>query len=286
MLNIQLIWDGLIVPLFGNDEFECEKIENLTWGEAELATSDNPFRAGDILHNSRPMPRDVTITLKPLKDKGDYTSLLHKLCRMYNKEVRLLWINRPIKAYTTAYGSTEQLPDITATCELTGIVNGIECPRFSDGVRIEINVHCSNPYWIGPQRSASISGAELCLYSDVNPCFTIEINDFVLSNTSNTYRLSISFDDNKNGKTLFIKAIRASVSADKLIITFSNYGVTIVDDTGRNLANKVRWTFSDDEFPNIPIRTKASYIGMMRSDTGAGNWTTVSGTLKWKPLLI
>ena len=286
MFNISLNWDGLNLPLFESDEFICEKIENLTWGDSELATSTNPFRAGDIVQNSRPMPRDIVITLKPTSDKGDYTSLLHKLSRMFNKSVRLIWLNRLVKSFTTEYGSTTQLPDITTTCEIDGIVNGLECPRFSDGVRIEINIHCGDPYWKATQRSANLSGAELCLYSDVDPGFTMEINDFALTSTSAVYRLSISYDDSKSSRTLFLKAITAPVNADKLIVTYANNGVTITDDNGVNYANRVRWLFTNNEFPNIPVRPRAAYVGMMKSETGSSNWTTVSGTLKWQPRLL
>lgn len=141
MNDIILTWGAFSVSLFHSDDFIVEKIENLTWGNSDLATTVNPYFAGDNLQNKRPMARDITITLKPTEDKGDYSDLLHKLGRLFNKEVTLTWKNRVIPSLVDNY------PDLTTDLVISGVVNEFECPRFEKDVRITLNVHCSNPYW-------------------------------------------------------------------------------------------------------------------------------------------
>lgn len=175
MYNIILKWQTYEVSLFDNDEFIVENIENLTWANSELALTTNPYTAGDNIANARPMARDIGITIKPTSDKGDYSKLVHKLGRLFNKEVTLVWKDREIPANMTLEG--EEMEPLITDVQLSGIVNEFEAPRFDDSVRIQMNIHCPNPFWETvnaeeysvPKSSTSV----FCPYTEVDCGITI-----------------------------------------------------------------------------------------------------------------
>lgn len=125
---------GTEYNLFRNDDFEVSNIDNLTWSEYELSTSTNPFESGDTIQNQRGLARDISIELKPIKDKGNFSKILNDLLKFVGDGVYLQWLN-------------QECDGITSDWVIYGVMDSIDVPRFSNDVRATLNIHCSDPYW-------------------------------------------------------------------------------------------------------------------------------------------
>lgn len=128
------VYDSIQINLFKSDDFIVSNIENLTWTQYDLATTDSPFLDGDKVQNIRGLARDITVELKPRKDKGDFTNILNPILKLAGQEVVLIWKNQICDGET-------------ADWKINGIIDSIDPPRFEKDVRLTFNIHCSNPYW-------------------------------------------------------------------------------------------------------------------------------------------
>lgn len=294
--KIVLKWDGVVFPLFDTAEYKCEKIENLTWGNSELSTSTNPSRAGDIVQNRRPMPRDIVITLKPTSDKGDYSNLIHKFARMFNKSVTLFWESRRIPSFIA------NVDDYTADFILNGVVNEFETPRFDDGVRIVLGVHCENPYWTATSSivKSSQQGQVLhtCLYSDVGVGFKLIIPN--LEFTASTQQVTVNINSAQPNRALFTLYIRpiwrgSTISGAFNSFEFKNGIVTILsgadEASATDATSKFQWYFDKGgiekttEFPSLPVTAGEIRIDFYKI-TADPLITNIPGSVEWTPQLI
>lgn len=258
MNNIFLKWQTYEVSLFDNEEFIVENIENLTWANSELALTTNPYTAGDNIVNARPMARDIEITIKPTADKGDYSKLVHKLGRLFNKEVTLLWKDREIPANMTVEG--EEMPPLITDVQISGIVNEFEAPRFNDSVKIRFNVHCSNPFWQTTEEQeggASTSSTGIyCPYSEVDCGFSITfLGEFAVQDYDNFY-----FRFDYENDTIPPWAIEITprpsggvYSINSLKLTFTKNAIKMQSGSGVDVAKFFDFSLLRGEFeaPNI-----------------------------------
>ena len=141
LLNINLLKEGETETLpdvsLNNDAFILANAENLTWGQSNLSLTENPYKSGDIVQNSKGAARDITLELKPLKNRGDYTSLYNKLALSVGRVVTL--VQRDAKVSET---ETDEI-------SIGGIITEFEAPRIGTDLRCTLTIHCSNPYWYG-----------------------------------------------------------------------------------------------------------------------------------------
>jgi len=161
---------GTEYNLFHNDDFEVSNIENLTWSEYELSTSTNPFKSGDTIQNQRGLARDISIELKPIKDKGNFSKILNDLMKFVGDDVYLQWLN-------------QECDGITSDWVIYGVMDSIEVPRFSNDVRATLNIHCSDPYWRGPQITESSVNQRLKLKGTAPTNIKLTVNDVTIPKT-------------------------------------------------------------------------------------------------------
>lgn len=161
---------GTEYNLFRNDDFEVSNIDNLTWSEYELSTSTNPFTSGDKIQNQRGLARDISIELKPIKDKGNFSKILNDLMKFVGDDVYLQWLN-------------QECDGITSDWVIYGVMDSIDVPRFSNDVRATLNIHCSDPYWRGPQRTESSSNKRLKLKGTAPTDIRLVVNNVTIPKT-------------------------------------------------------------------------------------------------------
>ena len=147
---------GNLISLFDDEKFIVENVEGLRAGQIELATTDNPYRMGDIVQNKRLLPKDITVTLKPTADKGNYSKLFDTFARYLGNTVYLLWKNRE-----TADGTFSML--------LEGVMTECELPAFEDGTRVSFTIHCETPLWRSMGGAITFTGMSLTLKGNAPP---------------------------------------------------------------------------------------------------------------------
>lgn len=308
MYNIILKWQTYEVSLFDNDEFIVENIDNLTWANSELALTTNPYMAGDNIANARPMARDIGITIKPTSDKGDYSKLVHKLGILFNKEVTLVWKDRVIPSNTILEG--EEMEALITDVQLSGIVNEFEAPRFDDSVRIQMNIHCPNPFWETVEaEDYGVGGAVFCSYTEVDCGLSIgflNLNDGIQDNGYFDMDFSyITPDESIPPTTIRIKKkyneSGGVIGINNLHATFEKGNVDIYEIyNGNKMSLNDTFTFSfmrgvwDDgswqmeevnEFPKMPS-SLCPFQALATLSPEGDTRINVTGELVWKPLFL
>lgn len=119
-----------------NDDFVVSDIDGIRLGAAELAAQSSVYQIGDTIINTKIMPRDITVTLKPLKDKGDYTQIFDKFAKRLGKLCYLIWKDR-----VTADG--------IFTMSLEGTMTECDLPMFNKKNELSFTLHCARPLWRG-----------------------------------------------------------------------------------------------------------------------------------------
>ena len=131
MMKLQLVTgNNEKVPLMGNPWFDITDFDGFTQGDVSMSVSNLANADGDVLTAQYVNARDVTLTLH-FKDMIRPEQAKRYLLQYFKlkKEV------------------TIELDYQDRTSRLTGTVQSIEIPRFALGIRAQISIHCSNPFW-------------------------------------------------------------------------------------------------------------------------------------------
>lgn len=132
-MNTELYYigaNGNRLDLFNDDYFDIVEAENLTGIENEIFTVTNPYMDGDHKNNILTEYRSITLDLR-VKNYVDV-------------EEAKRHVMRTVKAKQTG---RLRLVQGNRETEITGTVEGIRMPRFSNEVIMQISLHCSEPYW-------------------------------------------------------------------------------------------------------------------------------------------
>lgn len=121
---------GNILPLVNNEYFYLSGVDGLTRTNIALATSSVPSMDGDNVNNVQAQPRSIVLYLEARQGK--------------NVE--------EVKRYVTAcvkpkLPGTLRWKQNEREIEITGIVQALEMPRFSQKCVMQITLYCSQPYW-------------------------------------------------------------------------------------------------------------------------------------------
>jgi hypothetical protein len=85
-------------------------------------------------------------------------------------DVYLQWLN-------------QECDGITSDWVIYGVMDSIEVPRFSNDVRATLNIHCSDPYWRGPQITESSVNQRLKLKGTAPTNIKLTVNDVTIPKT-------------------------------------------------------------------------------------------------------
>lgn len=121
---------GSLMPLVNNEYFNLAGVDGLTGTNVSLASSAIPSMDGDSINNVQAQPRPIVLYLESNSGKSVEET----------------------KRYVTSYVK----PKLPGTLrwnykgreiEITGIVQAMEMPRFSQKCVMQITLYCSEPYW-------------------------------------------------------------------------------------------------------------------------------------------
>ena len=122
--------NGNVINLFDNPYYGITNIDGFTVADVEVASSTTASIDGDVINNLRVTPRTVVLDLKVKNN--------------VNVETAKRWLLQTVKPKLP--GRIRMTQDGRET-ELSGIVENIEMPRFTNGVICQVTLYCSVPYW-------------------------------------------------------------------------------------------------------------------------------------------
>lgn len=128
---LNLISDkGNILPLVNNDKFFLINVDGHTSASTNMATGTIGGVDGDYINSIQAQPRSIVLDLRinPGEDVEDVKRYILQFIKL-KKKVKLRW---------------EQLE---REIEIEGVVESIEMPRWTNGVTMQVAIHCENPFW-------------------------------------------------------------------------------------------------------------------------------------------
>lgn len=119
---------GEIMPLTGNQYFKLSNVDGITTASVNIASSTTPSLDGDIVNNTQVTPRSIVLDLA--------------IEREVEKAKR--YILKYVKPKMTA---SLRMTQNERTTQISGVVEAIEMPRFTNLATMQITLHCSQPFW-------------------------------------------------------------------------------------------------------------------------------------------
>ena len=120
---------GDILPLTGNSNFKLTNVDGLTSANVELSSSTVASMDGDVVNNERTTPRGIVLDLTI--EGADVEAKKRYILRYIKpkQKARLHW--------------TQNGREI----EISGIIESIDMPRYTNSVIMQVSMYCSQPYW-------------------------------------------------------------------------------------------------------------------------------------------
>lgn len=136
-MKTQLIYtaqDGKTFDLFNNDVFDLTNVDGLTVANTSIATTTTPQIDGDELQNVQANPRPITLDLQ-IKSGLDVERAKRQILNVIKiKQTGTL---------TLIQGEGNERREI----EISGVVQNISMPRFSNAVLMQVSLYCNNSFW-------------------------------------------------------------------------------------------------------------------------------------------
>lgn len=119
---------GDVLTLTNNSKFKLTNVDGLTIANADIASSTVASMDGDIVNNKRATPRTIIIDLAIETNVEENKRYILSYVK-FKQNCTLRWTQNNRKI------------------QISGIVESIEMPRFSERVTAQITIYCSQPYW-------------------------------------------------------------------------------------------------------------------------------------------
>ena len=132
-MNTELIFigaNGSQINLFSNEYFHLVDVDGLTGVSAALSSNTTPSMDGDKINNIRAYPRGIDMYFRIRN-----TAIVEDAKR---------FVLRTIKPKQRG---TLRLTQGDRVTEISGVVESIDMPRFSDSVTMHISFYCPQPFW-------------------------------------------------------------------------------------------------------------------------------------------
>lgn len=136
-METQLIYtaeNGKTLDLFNNDIFDLVNADGLTVANTSIATSTTPRVDGDELQNIQANPRSITLDLQ-IKSGLDVERAKRQILDVIKikKNGKLTFI--------------QGVGNENRTIEISGVVQSVSMPRFSNAVLMQVSLYCNNSFW-------------------------------------------------------------------------------------------------------------------------------------------
>ena len=126
--------NGATLDLFHDDMFDLVNASGLTLANAAIATSTIPTMDGDTINNVQANPRGITLDLR-VKNYIDVEACKRHILNVVKiKQTGTL-------TYTQGTGTNQRIITIS------GIVESISLPRFSNACTMQVSLYCNSPFW-------------------------------------------------------------------------------------------------------------------------------------------
>lgn len=121
---------GDILPLANNPLFHLVHVDGMTTASTSIASAVVGGIDGDIVNNIQTVPRTIIIDLQP-RSGVNVEEAKRKILKIIKLKQRggLIW---------TQNGRT---------VTITGIVETVDMPRWTDTALLQVTLHCEQPYW-------------------------------------------------------------------------------------------------------------------------------------------
>lgn len=121
---------GDVLPLANNENFILTNVDGLTTGATAISSVDVGGADGDTVNNVKATPRGIVLdlTIKNGVNVEEAKRQILKVVKLKQRG-RLLW--------------TQNERSLT----ISGVVEAVEMPRFTNKVVMQITLHCEQPFW-------------------------------------------------------------------------------------------------------------------------------------------
>lgn len=122
--------NGNTIDLFNNSFVQIIAADGLTGVSSKIAASTTPSMDGDKVNNIQTAPRGIVLDLyvkKPVSVEAAKRYILRTIKPKQRGRLQMIQDDRKI--------------------EISGIVETIDMPRFSESVTMQVVLYCSQPYW-------------------------------------------------------------------------------------------------------------------------------------------
>jgi hypothetical protein len=118
------------LPLAHNDLFVVTNIDGMTLSAADISSSTIGTADGDIVNNVQATPRSIVIDLR-IKDGVNVEEAKRSVLRVVKIKQR----------------GTLEWTQNKRTVAISGIVENIEMPRWTNATTMQLTLYCSQPFW-------------------------------------------------------------------------------------------------------------------------------------------
>lgn len=122
------------LDLFHDEMFDTINADGLTLANTSIAASTVPTMDGDTINNVQANPRGITFDFR-VKNYVDVEA-----CKRHILNVIKLKQNGTL-TFTQGTGKEQRIITIS------GVVQSIELPRFSNACTMQVSLYCSAPFW-------------------------------------------------------------------------------------------------------------------------------------------
>lgn len=131
MLKLEFITArGDVLPLTGNPIFHLTHIDGQTTASTNISSSVIGGVDGDTVNNIQAIPRTIIIDLKP-RSGVNVENVKREILKYVKLKQRggLIWTQNE------------------RTVTITGVVENVEMPRWTEATVMQITLHCEQPFW-------------------------------------------------------------------------------------------------------------------------------------------
>lgn len=118
------------LPLANNDLFVLTNVDGMTLSQTSIASNTIGGADGDIVNNVQANPRPIVLDLR-IRNGVDVEEAKRAVLRVVKIKQR----------------GTLEWTQNGRTVELSGIVESVDMPRWTNAVTMQIAMYCNQPYW-------------------------------------------------------------------------------------------------------------------------------------------
>lgn len=121
---------GDFLPLANNDNFILTNVDGLTLGTTAISSVSIAGLDGDTVNNVQATPRGIVFDLR-IKNGVNVEDAKRQILKVVKlkQRGRLLWTHNE------------------RSLTISGVVEAVEMPRFTNAVVMQITLHCEQPFW-------------------------------------------------------------------------------------------------------------------------------------------